>query len=225
MVAYDVTELIVLSKSDFLNAARSLDSVAYHPHTTARGLNNIMWAHQRLLATCSEIEEQFLRREIQVAVADNAMGVAGALAWAQSLKHMARVHNLGAICSLRSLRLHWASLVPLMRRSAVRNMEAEEEARAKAESQQRITAVTSFRVAAAGVRLKKQSGSTGDSAGQRAVNKLRTEHVDNLMRRQRRMLLQAVACVSDFDAIPDGARDMLAEELQLMWCVHTCIAS
>ena len=199
-MANEATELLVVAKKDFISAVHRVPVVSFQPHTTARGLNNIMWAHHRLLATCAEVENQFIQQQVdrvQHATSDEVAKAAASAA--EKLRGIGRVADLGATCSLRTLRLHWASLVPLMRRSAHEDKLAEDKH----------------------IRAANDATDDSDTVGQRAVSKLRHDHVDNLIRRQRRLLRQVLGCVNDFVVVPDdvGARDLLADDLELLWCV------
>ena len=209
VVAHDVTELLVVTKRDFLNAVSGVSSISFQPHTTVRGLKKIMWSNQRLLATCTDIENQFLEQEIERAQANTNQDPASLAAHIESLHRIGRVADLGPTCCLRALRLHWAALVPLMRRSA--------------HIQRKAGGITSPNASGRGGSPDKRGSDSADggAVGARAVSKLRDEHVDNLIRRQRRLLKQVLSRITDFASIPDdiGARDLLADDLELMWCV------
>jgi len=180
-VANDMTELLVVTKRAFLSAAHTLDAVSYQPDTMVRSFNNVMWAQHRLLATCAEVESQFYHSE-------------AVLGHTSEYKSVPKVASLPPHSPLRVLRLHWASLVPLMRAATTREARRNKK---KKKSQQ-------------------HAGSQGTNTPS-AVNKLRGEHIDNLIRRQRRLLKQVMTSVRDFEHVAHDARNLLADELEVMW--------
>lgn len=65
VIAAEVTELLVVPKNDFLAAVHAVPMVSFQPDTTARGLAALMASHTRLMATCAEIEQQYVQRHVQ----------------------------------------------------------------------------------------------------------------------------------------------------------------